>query len=547
MESATSDKVTPGAATAPYARKATGLVREIPFVDMVAFNASSTSPIPLALAVTVFVALVSFPRANIVLSFLIALFLSVFVWVCFALLSSTMPKVGGDYVYNSRVVHPVFGFAGNLCSFVNSFLACGLAAVFLVSVGLAPALGIIGTVTGSEGWLDLSSTISTREWTFGIAAFGILLMSLLSALGTRVATRASAISYWIALVGFTISMGILLFTSRDSFVSTINDFSQPFTETSNTYQATIDGGREAGLTYPGDEGYSGRSTFGAIITGIGALMSVWWGIYMAGEMKAAGRRKRQLGAILMAGLGQGLIAIVAILILLNTIGYDFLAAASGGNYGVGVSPYFNYFASVVAGNDIVAILLGLSFVFAVLPLMFTQLAMCQRALFAWAFDGLIPERVATVHPRTHTPVVAIGVIAVASIGAAAWAAYADSFITVLSYIFVFAVPPILFTGISALLLPRLRPEIYQGSSAAWKVAGVPVLPVAAVGTIVLAVTEWVIIFYFNEELAITSRPVAVTILLGTFALAAVWYFVARSVQSSRGVDLSLAYKSIPPD
>src|SRR5690348_1346902 len=81
---------------AAYARNATGLVREIRFLDQVLFNAASTAPLGAALVVNLF-ALTVFPQSNLYLAIFIAIILGVFVWTTFALLSSVMPRVGGDY------------------------------------------------------------------------------------------------------------------------------------------------------------------------------------------------------------------------------------------------------------------------------------------------------------------------------------------------------------------------------------------------------------------------------------------------------------------
>src|ERR1700691_386360 len=82
---------------APYVRKSSGLVRDVPFFDMFLMNASSSNPVGIAVAYGIFFAMATFPRNNILLAIVIAVSLGVVVWVCFALVSATLPRVGGDY------------------------------------------------------------------------------------------------------------------------------------------------------------------------------------------------------------------------------------------------------------------------------------------------------------------------------------------------------------------------------------------------------------------------------------------------------------------
>ena len=75
-----------------------------------------------ALAVGLFVVMPAFPRANILLTIVLGIVGCAFIWMSFALLGAAVPKVGGDYVFNGRILHPIFGLAGNLGAFVAACL-----------------------------------------------------------------------------------------------------------------------------------------------------------------------------------------------------------------------------------------------------------------------------------------------------------------------------------------------------------------------------------------------------------------------------------------
>jgi amino acid transporter len=94
---------------APYVRRSSGLLRELPFFDMFLMNASSSNPVGIAVAYGIFYALATFPRSNVLVALVLAVAMGVFVWVTFALVSATLPRVGGDYLYGSRSLHPIVG------------------------------------------------------------------------------------------------------------------------------------------------------------------------------------------------------------------------------------------------------------------------------------------------------------------------------------------------------------------------------------------------------------------------------------------------------
>jgi hypothetical protein len=52
---------------------------------------------------------------------------------------------------------------------------------------------------------------------------------------------------------------------------------------------------------------------------------------------------------------------------------------------------------------------------------------------------------------------------------------------------------------------------------------------------------------FHENIGIPHILNAILVLGGTVLAGIVFYYVARAVQRSRGVDIDLAYRAIPPE
>jgi basic amino acid/polyamine antiporter, APA family len=537
----------PDSLQAPFVRKATGMVRELALWDIIAYNAAIATPIGVALSLSLFFAYGAFPGANLVVALLLALVGIFFTYVMFGLLSAAMPRVGGDYTYLSRILHPAVALASNVTFVAALVLSIGWIAAIAVRQAFAPALAQIGTISGNGWWITAGETISRNGWTFLLGSLMVIGCGALAALGTKLAGRIMTVLYLMSFLGAVLTVIVLLVTSHDSFVNHLNSFAEPITGTNDTYNATIAAGREAGLVYPSESGYSFENTLGAVFIAYGLTFSAYSSVYLAGEMKGAGRRARQFQGIFIGGYGNAIMLILSVLVLTSTLGYNFFAAASTGNLGIPIAPYANFFVGIVVGNTAFATLLALLFICAILPWMYANAAILYRAPFAWAFDGLVPRRLTKVHDRTHTPVFAIATTTALSVAVCAWSSFTLSFLTVFSYLVLFAFFTIALVGVAAVLMPSRLPEVYRGSPADWRIAGVPVLPVVGAVAIVWNVAMMGLAVKFHSNIGIPHIRNAIMVLGGTVLAGVLFYYVARAVQRSRGVDIDLAYRAIPPE
>jgi len=540
--SASSAPIAPGG----YARKATGLVRQVTGIDQLLFNAASTTPLGLALVFGLF-ALVLFPRGNPYVAVIIALVIGIPVWVTFSLMSAAIPRIGGDYTFNSRILHPIVGLAGNLSVFISTAIAMGLWSWWFGTQGLSPAFSVIGTVNNSSTFTNWAADTDghKRLVSFIIAIIALLITSGLAARGTRIVVRTMTILFAIAAAGFLVDIVILLFTSHSSFQSTVDS-----AVGSGTYDKTVNAAKGSGLL-PSEGGYSTKETIGAIYSMIGVTLFTWWGTYMAAEFRGAGQRRRQLSTMIGAGLGQGLLLLVSMFIFLHTVGYSFFTSALAGNFSSGPvgSAGYAYFSALATGTTGIVVVLALTFIGWLLPGLYINQAMVQRGIFTWSFDRLAPSKLADVNERTHTPIIAIALTFLAGAAAALWVVRDTNFFKVFAIMQVFAYIPIAFVGISAAVMKHRRPDLYEGSPGQWKLGGVDVLPIAGALSVATAVFSLGLVYYFHENLGLLGGYYTATILapFAVLAVAAVWYYVARSIVQREGVNLDLTYKTIPPD
>src|SRR5438876_840205 len=94
-----------------FAREATGLTRNISGKDAVMLTVST-----MGLGYVFFYMYFGpglYPGVNLLYADLIAIPISLLTSGVYYLLSVAMPRTGGDYVYNSRILHPALAFMSN--------------------------------------------------------------------------------------------------------------------------------------------------------------------------------------------------------------------------------------------------------------------------------------------------------------------------------------------------------------------------------------------------------------------------------------------------
>ena len=210
-------------------------------------------------------------------------------------------------------------------------------------------------------------------------------------------------------------------------------------------------------------------------------------------------------------------------------------------------PYALYFVGVLTGSTFVGVLLGLALVCCIPPWLYANAAIAYRVPFAWAFDGLSPNKFTEVNPKTHTPVIAIVIVTVLCVIAEAWAAFSTSFLTYFTYLVLFGYFTIVMVGLAGLLMPWRLPAVYNGSQGDWKVAGIPVLPVFGGITVVWNVAVIALAIYFHDSIGLAESVDADLGSGGNRLVGVAYYYVARAIQRGRGVNVDLAFKTIPPE
>ncbi|HYJ21384.1 MAG TPA: APC family permease [Solirubrobacterales bacterium] len=537
----------PASSQGAYARKATGLVREVSPFSTFVFNMAG-QPTSIFLAVSIFFCLGAFPGGSIWLGFAMAFGVAIVLCVCYGLFTSTIPRSGGDYVLVGRVTHPVVGLISSFFWISGVVLSIAFVAQAFATVALGPSLTAVGLVSDNSSLITAGDDLATSQgWQFAIGTLVILISAALLAGGWRWTTRIMNALWGITFLGLGTVFVVLLFKSQSGFIDSFNQFAQPITGEADSYKSLIATAHKEGIdTSPGFSLSNTWPTWAAISS---LSLYGWLSIYISGEVRKA-KDTTQMKIMGLASLVHIGVAVILAVVFFSTFGHDFFYAinALGGseNYPFAAPPYYTFLTSIAGGSTFLAWFLFLTFAVAYPLLILQNITIAVRTLFAWALDGILPSRFARVSPKTHAPNYAIGLAVVVAIAVLYWAVTsADSFFGILVEAVLLQLVTMILLAVSAVLLPYRRPEVWRSSATTQRLFGIPIVALAgALATVLLGALFFVYMYY--EELGIDKghffRDCA--IILG---LALVTFFVARTARLRQGVDVDKLAMEIPPE
>jgi amino acid transporter len=212
----------------------------------------------------------------------------------------------------------------------------------------------------------------------------------------------------------------------------------------------------------------------------------------------------------------------------------------------GVPASINMIASALTGSVPILLLIGVGFI--LWALMGTPLSTLQatRYMLAWSLDRTVPHQLGDVSDKRHTPVKAIllcavtGVIALVVLVQVPKASLLGALMAqIVAFILV---------SIAGIVFPYRLPQIWEGGGGR-RILGVPTVTLAGIGG-VIALGGLMIMFIADDTVNATfaaTRGLSLKFMIGVVVVGAIWYVVSWAVNRRRGVDLSLAYREIPPE
>jgi basic amino acid/polyamine antiporter, APA family len=529
-----------------FARKATGLVREVSPFSTFVFNMAG-QPTSIFLAVSIFFTLGLYPGGSIWLGFAMALVAALIICVCYGLFTSAMPRSGGDYVLVGRVTHPVIGLISSFFWTSGVILSIAFVALAFVTVALGPSLTAVGLVSGDGSLVTAGEDLATSQgWQMGIGSVVILLSAVLLGGGWRWTTRIMNALWVVTMLGLATVFLVLLFKSQDGFVNSFNQFSGSITGEPDTYNSVISNAEKEGVdTSPAFSLDNFWPTWAAICS---LSLYSFLSIYISGEVRRA-KDTTQVKVMSLATVVHIGIAAILAAVFFWKFGNDFFVAINSlgeETYPFAAPPYYTFLTSIAGGSTVLAWWLFISFAVAYPLLILPNITIAVRTFFAWALDGILPSRFARVSPRTHAPNYAIGLTVVLSILVLWWAvSNEEGFFSVLIEAVLLQLVTMILLGIAAVLLPYRRPDAWRSSATTQRFLGVPIVALAG-GLVAIVLAGLFAVYMRYPDLGIDRgqffRDAA--IILGA---SLVTFFVARAARKRQGVDVDKLAAEIPPE
>jgi basic amino acid/polyamine antiporter, APA family len=524
-----------------FLRKATGLVRGWSVRDSIIYACLATNFVTLGIYEFTFAG-PAFPKGQFITSIIISAILVSFLVVAYSGLIVTIPRAGGDYVWQTRILGSGLGFV--MAATGWWFILWLWAPIYgnILSVQLFQPLWATFGSPGGAAWFG------TKTGVFVVCLITIAIAGIIVSLGMAGYAKLQKWCFYGGLVGFAVVVILLLVNNHAAFVSSFNLEGQKLFGVHNAYAATNAAAKKAGYSTYG----MGFGPLGPTMALVPAMMFfiLWpnWGSTLYGEIRGASDFKRVFTGMFTGLWITVILTIVFLLLVAKTIGWDFYQNLNSLDYNVtpqfGIWPYPFLFAGWLVHNAAFQVILIL-----VLSLWFfgwvgTLFLSSTRVIFAAAFDRVLPDRAAEVSEKRKVPLYSLILMLLPAAGLSAVYAYSTTFRTyTLDATLVIAVT-YLFSAIAVVILPWRKPELWAASPASrFKFLGVPIVPAAGVVTIALLVFD--LVEWFSNDLYFVNNHDSLIFMGAMYALAIIVYVTARIVRQRQGIDLGMINKEIP--
>jgi amino acid transporter len=530
-----------------FLRNATGLVKAWSGFDAFIYSFMSVNLVALGFGAFGFVSAVS--GGHMLSAVIVGGVAVTFLVITYALLVTAMPRAGGDYTWQSRIL-------GGTAAFVLSMTGW-----WFILWHWTP---IYAGVLNQQVLAPISATIGRVDWaTFfggpytpgtGLFVACVILLAFVSVvvtLGMEGYARVQKFCFWLGLAGLGVMAIILLFSDQSAMQQAINrEATSIFGYKGDAYNDTITVASKAGFSPSSFNAFSLGPTLALIPFLMFYLLWPNWGATLYGEVRGTKDYRRIFNSMFWGLWVTVILSVVVLLLLAKTIGWEFfLAAAYNANNGVAGAPIPIWPHPVMLAGWLVNSHAFQVVLLAVMSVWLwgwfgTLFLSSTRVIFAAAFDRVLPEWAAAISAKRRVPYGALALMIVPALVLSAVYSYVNGFSTlILDATLVIAIT-YLGTVVGAAILPWRRANIYNNSPIAKvRVAGVPVITVAAVVTglfLIFNLWEWFTSSNYGLNNSTSFKYLAVL-----YVLAFLVYVVAFFYRRRQGIDLRAIHHEIP--
>ena len=521
---------------AVFVRESTGLVKNVSLLNALTLNMGNMSA-GAALATIGFTmaSLSSVAGVNLVYASLIAFIVSVPQIVVYSIMGRKIQRTGGDYVWVTRSFGGAFGGSLSLMGYVletQVYFA-------LIVLSMVFAIGSVGLAMGNSSFLglalpgDVSGSNPAEQFAVGAVIFLVLILANMARpkLGYRIVT----VTILIGVVGILVAIATLLSAGQSGVESYINNLGAvDYNNNPITYSSLV--GSYSGSTF----------NFGATIAILPffAIFVYPWinaGPAVGSELKGTGTAKWNVP-----------LASILVLILLTSAfatmyyvgGLPFTNAALG-NGALVFNYSFNFWtlAMGVNSNTALQLFIGFAWILWNVGILAYGVIVISRYLLAQAFDRFLPAKIAYVN-KWGAPVIAQAIVLVLTLTLVGAVSFVYGTLSALYAGVIAAMIYFIFIGITA-IMHGSRNE--QGRDRGLLIV---------CGALMAAVFAY-ITYQFLAAPAIWGTATVIdglagyyyayAYVAGSFIAGLIIYYACKSYYGHKGIDVTLAYKEIPPE
>lgn len=532
-----------------FLRDATGLVRAWSIYDSFVYSALSINVVSLGWFAFTYGSFL--PGGNQITAILVSAIFLFFEILTYALLIAVMPRAGGDYVWQSRVLSGSVGFILAFTGYVFILWLWGpIYGVILSILVFTPIAAVLGNVPAALWW-------SSSTGVFASSILTIIIVSIIISLGMKRYARFQKWCFHIGMLGLIVTYAILAASSQPAFQSAFNSWtSQVFGASGDSYttmQTIATAGGFSGLAGLTDWNLSASLGLIPFI----AFFNLYpvWGATLYGEVRGSNDFKRNLKALTTSLVFTSILAIIGFLLFANAFGWNFYNSA---NYVYWVPPSSpapfpifpspGLFAGILTKNVLVELFLLITLSCFYWGWSGTLFITSTRVMFAASFDRIFPAKFADVNERLRSPINAIVAMAIptaifsylyayVSIGGTPFSTFTLDAVLVIAVMY-------LGTAITAAVLPYRRKDLYETSPiSGYKVGGIPLITIA--GVITAFFMAWLTYEWGSNSVYGVNNQYSVYMMVTLYVIAIVLYFGFKAYRKKQGFDMGKIYKEIP--
>ncbi len=525
-----------------FVRKASGLVRVATSSRVFMFNIFWTA-FGFVMTYVFFWGAVTSPGADLAMGALISTIFVLPQVLLYAFFSFIFPRSGGDYHYVGRSLHPSLGFMVSFAWVVWLSFWAAWGSYAFVGFGLAPIVTTWGAIIHSSALINLGAFLQTTQAAWIIGGIVLVLAFIISVVGTEKYFKLQSFAFALLILGILGFLGLLAVSSQGVFVDSFNNALNWITGNDNTYQYVLNKAAQLGVDL--SPGFSLMSLLILIPLYYTYMPYCIGSTFMAGEIKNI--KKAQIWGGPVATIFLGLFSALLAYLFVSTIGAQFWYAVGNlwwlGEYDLIVPPYLPSFVGLLTNNFLIYAIISLGYLIWGVWFVPQNIMLNSRIMLAWSFDKVAPEFMSNVSERFRTPIINSFIIFV--LAEIFLALYLNvEWLTLVSSIFALAIIALL-TGLGGIVFPYVRRHIFESSPANWRLGGIPVLTI--LGALDVLVILFLSYLYMTVDTLAANAPESLMMISGIFIAGFILYWIAYLYRKSQGIDISLAFKEIPPE